>query len=153
ASGLSLLEELFPASEQRLELVARAPVSGERLDVAPVLREALLEVRDLGLEPGDPRLDSLELGRRLRLRRARRGLQLALGRRSGSRRHRLGARTVLPARDELGPPAVAGADRAVLDRERPLRDGVEERAVVRDEQHRPGKRLQRGLQRLPALEI
>src|SRR5438132_12725910 len=83
ASGLSLLEELFPASEQRLELVARAPVSGERLDVAPVLREALLEVRDLGLEPGDPRLDSLELGRRLRLRRARRGFRLALGRRSG----------------------------------------------------------------------
>ena len=42
---------------------------------------------------------------------------------------------------------------AVLDRERALRHRVEQRAVVRDEQDGAGERLQRGLERLAALEV
>ena len=34
-----------------------------------------------------------------------------------------------------------------------MRDRVEQRAVVRDEQHRAGERLERGLERLAALEV
>ena len=41
----------------------------------------------------------------------------------------------------------------MLDRERPLGDRVEQRAVVGDEQHRAGERLERGLERLAALEV
>ena len=41
----------------------------------------------------------------------------------------------------------------LLDRHGPLGDGVEQCAVVRHEQHRAGKRFQRGLERLAALEV
>ena len=53
----------------------------------------------------------------------------------------------------VGPPAVVGAQRAVLDGERALGDCVEYGAVVGDEQHRAGKGFQRLLERLPALEV
>ena len=53
----------------------------------------------------------------------------------------------------IGPAAVVRAQRAVLDRERSARDGVEHRPVVRDEQHRAGERLERLLERLAALEV
>src|SRR3954470_6850385 len=46
ASPLRPLEGSLPPLQQRLQLVACAAVRGERLDVAPVLGEPLLELRD-----------------------------------------------------------------------------------------------------------
>ena len=60
---------------------------------------------------------------------------------------------LLAAAQHLGPAAVVGVQLAVLDRERALGDRVEQRAVVRDEQHRAGKRVERRLERLAALEV
>src|SRR5207253_2666642 len=44
--GLGSLEQRLPPLEQRLQLVARTAVGGERLDVAPVLGEPPLELRN-----------------------------------------------------------------------------------------------------------
>ena len=44
-------------------------------------------------------------------------------------------------------------DRPLLDRERPLRDGVDQRAVVRDEQHRSGEGFERRFERLARFEV
>ena len=54
---LALLEQLFPAAEQRLELVAGAPVRLQRLDVGPVVRELALEVGERLLARGDLALE------------------------------------------------------------------------------------------------
>src|SRR5205823_5836364 len=61
--GLSLLEELLPALEERLELVAGAAVGGDGVHVRPVVRQPLLEVRDHLLLRLDLRLEPLELAR------------------------------------------------------------------------------------------
>src|SRR5205085_3256083 len=53
----------------------------------------------------------------------------------------------------VGPAAGIRVQRAILDRERPLGYRIEERAVVRHEQHGSGERLQRRLERLAALEV
>ena len=63
------------------------------------------------------------------------------------------AAALLAAAQHLGPAAVVGAQLAVLDRERPLGDRVEQRAVVRDEQHGARERVERRLERLAALEV
>src|SRR5262245_39024176 len=55
--------------------------------------------------------------------------------------------------DVVGPTAVVGPDRPVLDREGPMSDRIQERAVVRDQQHSARERLERQLQRLPAFEV
>ena len=86
---------------------------------------------------------SARLRPRLRLR-----LRLRLGLGREPRRPEL----VAPA-DVLGPAAVVAADSRVLECERPLGDRVDERAVVRDEQDRPGKRFERGFERLARLEV
>src|SRR5689334_12147733 len=59
----------------------------------------------------------------------------------------------LPALGVLGPAAVVGVDRLSLDRKQALRDRVEKRAVVRDQEHRSRKRVERGLEGLAALEV
>ena len=53
----------------------------------------------------------------------------------------------------VGPAAVVRVQALLLDREQPCRDRVQQRAVVRDEQHRSRKRVERSLQRLAALEV
>ena len=79
------LEEELPPLEQSLELLARAAVSREHVDVVPVLCKALLELGDRALAGGDLRLDALELRGSLwldrRLARLGRGLSLDRGRR------------------------------------------------------------------------
>ncbi len=105
------------------------------------------------LERRDPRLDLLELGRACLPCRPR-GLALRLPsapvwRGVGRWRSRL----LRPRLHEIGPAAVVGAQRPPLDRDRALGDGVEQRAVVRDEQDRAGERLERRLERLAALEV
>src|SRR4051794_25487352 len=45
------------------------------------------------------------------------------------------------------------AQRPVLDRHRPRTDGIEQRAVVRDQQDGPAERAQRVLERLAALDV
>ena len=67
---------------------------------------------------------------------------------AAGRRGELGA-----APDVVGPAAVVRVHAAVLERERPVGDRVEQRAVVRDEQDRAGERLERLLERLAALEV
>ena len=61
------LEDVFPALEQRLELVAGMPVSREHLDVVPVFGEAQLELGDGRLVFRKLCLDPLELRGSLRL--------------------------------------------------------------------------------------
>src|SRR5579884_3731356 len=98
------------------------------------------------LVPGDLLLDELERRRR-RLARAPRLrpplLRLRLRRR----------RDLLALPHHLRPAAGVGDDAAVLDRERPACDRVEERPVVGDEQHRARERLERRLERLAALDV
>ena len=53
----------------------------------------------------------------------------------------------------VGPAALVGVHRLLLDRQRPLGDRVEQRAVVGDEQHRAREGVERGLERLAALEV
>ena len=65
----------------------------------------------------------------------------------------LGLRALLAHAHVLGPAADVGVQRPVLDRDRPRADGVEQRAVVRDQQQRARERLQRRLERLAALEV
>ena len=57
------------------------------------------------------------------------------------------------SRIEIGPAAVVRAQPAILDRDDAVRDRVEHRPVVRHEQDRARERLERGLQRLTALEV
>src|SRR5689334_10962269 len=59
---LRLLEEQFPALEERRERVAAALVRGEDVDVRPVRRELLLELGDLCLLRGDRGFELLEFG-------------------------------------------------------------------------------------------
>ena len=63
------------------------------------------------------------------------------------------ALALLAGLDEVGPAALVGVERMILDRDRPLGDRVEERAVMGDEEHRAGERLERRLERLAALEV
>src|SRR5207244_1983233 len=62
-------------------------------------------------------------------------------------------RALIAAAEHLRPAAVVGVQLAVLDRKRPLGDRVEQRTVVRDEQHRSGKRVERRLERFAAVEV
>ena len=55
--------------------------------------------------------------------------------------------------NQLGPAPLVRAQAMVLDRHGPLGDGVEERAIVGDEQDGPGEGLECGLERLAALEV
>src|SRR5204862_426095 len=54
---------------------------------------------------------------------------------------------------KLGPAAVVAAQLPILDRQRPLGDRVEKRAIVGDEQHRAGERVERRLESFAALEV
>ena len=65
----------------------------------------------------------------------------------------LGLRALLAHAHVLGPAADVGVQRLVLDRDRARADGVEQRAVVGDQQQRARERLQRRLERLAALEV
>ena len=62
-------------------------------------------------------------------------------------------RALLAHAHVLGPAADVGVQRAVLHGDRARADRVEQRAVVGDQQQRAGERLQRGLERLAALEV
>ncbi len=154
ALRLGLLEELLPALEERGERVAAALVGGEDVDVASSPRRASSRAR-----PPRPR------ARRSRPRSARArmdaaGFGFAAGgfacRLRALDRRRLGLCACLPllaGAQELGPAAVVGAQLPVFDRQRPLGDPIEQRTVVRDEQHRPRERVERRLERLAALEV
>ncbi len=62
-------------------------------------------------------------------------------------------RGLLPLAHEIRPTAVGGAETEVLDRDDPIRHRVEDRAVVRDEEHGAGIGLERRLEGLAALEV
>ena len=66
---------------------------------------------------------------------------------------RLGRLALLAHAQVLGPAADVGAQRVVLDRDGARADGVEQRAVVGDQQQRALEALERGLERLAALEV
>src|SRR4029453_19451918 len=53
----------------------------------------------------------------------------------------------------VGPTSVVGVDHPLLDRRGPLRDRVEQGAVVRDEEDRSREGLERFLERLPARAV
>ena len=55
--------------------------------------------------------------------------------------------------DVFRPAPVVGVELPLLDRDRSLGHCIEERAVVRDEQHRARERLERRLERLAALQV
>src|SRR5439155_27103155 len=148
--GLGSLEQRLPPLEQRLQLVARTAVGGERLDVAPVLGEPPLELRNVAFASRDLRLEALQFRRAL-CRRPRRSLRRLL---SLLRFRRFCKSAPLVANaDVVGPAAAVGDERSFMDRDRPLCDRVEQGTVVRDEQHRTRERLQRRLERLAALEV
>src|SRR5439155_1160813 len=63
SSGCVALEGLFPAGEERLQLVAGSAVGGQRLDVAPVVGQARLELGHGLLACGDLGFDPVELAR------------------------------------------------------------------------------------------
>ncbi len=107
---------------------ARPPPPGRRSPPRPARARS---------DAASARLRRLRLRRLLRLRRRRPRARGAL----------------LAPPQHLGPAAVVGVQLAVLDRERPLGDRVEQRAVVRDEQHGARERLERRLERLAALEV
>ena len=135
------------------ELVARGAVRGRGRPCPSSRRRASPRARrPAPRSAAISRLDALELGRRLRVagrrsRRLRARSGSALG--SGSATRWLRASLA----HQVGPAAVVRAERAVLDRDDPVGHGVEQRAVVRDEEHRPRERLERGLERLAALEV
>src|SRR5207244_1052574 len=62
-----------------------------------------------------------------------------------------GSRLAQP--DVVRPAAVVGGELPVLDRERALRNGVEQSAVAGDEQDGAGERLERSLERLAAVQV
>ena len=110
----------------------------------PVVGKLPLELGDASLDAGDLRLP----GARARSECAASGRDFAT--RGGSLRpRRLGldrrARR-LPLALQVGPAAVVRAQRAVLERDDAVGHGVQERAVVGDEEDRPGERLERGLE-------
>ena len=70
----------------------------------------------------------------------------------GSTRLRRGVELGAPP-DVIGPAAVVRAQPAVFDGQRALGHGIQQGAVVGDEQDRSGKGLERGLERLAALEV
>ena len=132
-----------------VELVAGRAVRGEQVHVRPVVGELALERRDprLGLARSRPRRA-----------RARDGCRRFGGGRSQLARllRRLGRRAPLArlaARTRSAQPPSYERRRPILDGDDAVGDGVEQRAVVRDEQHRAGERLERGLERLAALEV
>src|SRR6266545_1901613 len=150
SSSLAPLEQLLPPREQRLQLLARTALCLQRLDVGPVVRELALELGERLLAHGDLRLELLELARPLRLSpRFRRRLRLA----GFGLRLRRRARSLVASPDVVRPAAVVATDGSILERERPLRDRVDQRAVVRHEQDRAGERLERRLECLARLEI
>ena len=59
----------------------------------------------------------------------------------------------VPLALQVGPAAVVRAQRAVLERDDAVGHGVQERAVVGDEEDRPRERLERGLERLARLDV
>src|SRR5204862_6926320 len=84
SSSLRSLEEGLPAREQRVGLVARAPVGGDSADVGPVVGQRALELGDPLLAAGDLGLEALEL----RWRRRRFAFRLRLQGRGGPLRRR-----------------------------------------------------------------
>ncbi len=152
ATGLRLLEGALPALEQRRQVLARFAVGGEQA-ASP---QSLASFCSSSATRSSARATSSSTSsscRRLRLRRPpcplgfspsagaaapkRAQPQLPRPARARSRPSRRGTTTIA----------------SLLDGEQPVRDGVEQRAVVRDEQHRPGKRLERDLERLARFEV
>src|SRR4051812_34447805 len=137
----------------------------------PGIGELLLEGRELRLgllnRPLQVGLPALRVLRRaLRLGRRTSGVTRRGGaallrwrfvavRRRRRRRRRLdaGGLALLAHAPVLGPAADVGVQRVVLDRDRARADGVEQRAVVADQQQRAGESLQRVLERLARLEV
>src|SRR5436190_18670772 len=101
--GLGALEQRLPPLEQRLQLLARAAVLREHVDVTPVGGESALQVGHSIFTGGDFGLQPLELRRPLRLRPRwpRRAFFLLAVLRLRRRRRQL----VAPA-DVVGPAAV-----------------------------------------------
>src|SRR6266498_775523 len=60
--ALGPFEQGLPPLEEGLQLFACAPVRGEQLDVAPVIRQFSLQLCHCTFALGDLRLDALELG-------------------------------------------------------------------------------------------
>src|SRR5262245_31748333 len=147
---LGLGEEDLPALEERGELVARRPVRSEDVHVRPVVRERALELRDAGLHARDLAFEALELGGlALRGSRARRP-----GRVVSARLRSLDGRArSLALAFQVGPAAVVRAQLAVLEGDDPVRYRVEEGPIVRDEQDRAGKRLERRFEGLARLDV
>src|SRR5690606_19582083 len=122
--------------------------------------QLLLDLRERRLGLLDGLLQALLLAQRV-LRRTGRLRLAALAPRLARPATRLGAAALPGPRRAallthplvLGPPALVGAQPPGLDRDRPRADRVEQRAVVRDEQHRALERPQRVLERLAALEV
>ena len=142
------LEQLLPAREQFLQLLA-CGLCAASISVSPQssasCRSSSASSRSRRL---DRRLDSLELAR------TRRSLLAASASPCAPSAVAAPGRALVAAdADVVGPAAVVGAQAAVLDRDDPLGDGIEHCAVVRDEQDRAGKRLERRLERLAAFEV
>ena len=78
---------------------------------------------------------------------------LAFGVAAPSARVEEAARPSPRALGQVRPAAVVAPQRALLDRDRPLGDGVEQGAVVRDEQQGAGEGLECRLERLAGLEV
>ena len=83
----------------------------------------------------------------------RRRLRLLLLRLASFRLGRRRRSSFVPRSDVLGPTAVVRADRSVLERERAVGDRVQQGTVVGDEQDRARERVERGLERLAALQV
>ena len=137
---------MLPAGEQRLS--SSRPRCPKQVGVAPVVRKLALELGDRLLLAPDVGLEHLQRGRPAGFGGAGFAFfapwrRLAPRPRATSSRRRISS---------AQPPSY-GRRPAVLDRERPVGDGVEQRAVVGDEQHGAGEGLERGLQRLAALEV
>ena len=112
-------------------------------------RERLLGLRDLALESLDvgPAILRHPVLLLLRRRLALRGLL------RGARGLRSGGLPLLADTRVLGPPARVAAQPLILDRDGAGPDGVQQRAVVRDEQEGALERAERVLERLAALQV
>src|SRR5580765_526046 len=122
----------------------------DQVDVRPVLGELPLELGDPLLGPRNLTLDELERRRAFASR--WRGRLLALRLRLLRRGH--GRLPLEQASLECFRPAArVGHDFVILDRDHSPRHRIEQRAVVRDEQHRAGEGGERVLERLSALEV
>ena len=141
-SRLRRLEERFPLRQQPVEFETRRAVLVDECCVAPVLASFCSSSARSRLGPLHVQLDEFEL---VGFAFAGRRRPLAFRPRRGRRRRRLPP----PARRRSRPSRrrTSETSRSSTASSR-SGDGVEQRAVVRDEQHRPGERLERGLERL-----